>query len=137
MWGRSRSAPEIGDVPRLPGAAQTPGRFEMADGLGIHGRRRARWLAAAIIGAPILWSGGAQAECGSYEDETRTTYRQVRWEDFRGPGSNSPKRGRGRKAAPDIAYIATSAHVEWSRVATLREGEEWVMGPGPVDKSTI
>lgn len=98
----------------------------MADGLGIHGRRRARWLAAAAIGAPILWSGAAQAECGSYEDETRTTYRELRWEDFRGPRSDSPKRGRGRKAAPDIAYISTSAQVTWSRVAIRREGEEWV-----------
>lgn len=89
-------------------------------------KRRRRWLAIALGAAQIAAAGTAQAECGPYEDETRTTYRELRWGDFR--GRRPPQvPTRGRRPA-EVAHVATSITYQ-TEVTTRRVGTEWVASP--------
>ena len=72
-------------------------------------------LFASIIAAHVFWSGVATAECGPFEDNSQTTYRQLQCADFRGPGS-----------ANNAAYIRSSIRVNWTDVLVEPKGEAWV-----------
>jgi hypothetical protein len=70
---------------------------------------------APIFAAQVFWTGIAVAECGPFEDESRTTYRQLHCADFRGP-----------RSANNAAYIRTSIRVNWTDVSVESEGDKWV-----------
>lgn len=93
--------------------------------MGKAGSRLSRVLG---VGAAIMLAGSSQAaaaECGPYEDATRTTHRSVRWEDFR--GERPTRRARGRLEAPAAkAHIATSIKVERYGVELRREERGWL-----------
>ncbi len=71
----------------------------------------------------------ARAECGPYEDETQTTYRQLDWADFHGPRPDDLTASRIMPTEifyfSKIAYVSTSIRVEWSGVTIQPEGQEW------------
>ncbi len=89
-------------------------------------RRHASRLAIAVATLQVLAAGAARAECGPYEDATRTSHRELRWGDFQG---QRPERVRrpGRKPV-DIAHVATTISYR-TAVATRREGTDWVAEP--------
>ncbi len=85
-------------------------------------------LMALALGTGI--AGNARADCGSYEDETRASYRELRWEDFRGP--RPPRKRHGMGGRPAIqALIATSVRVDALEVVvTPLANGEWLARPG-------
>lgn len=72
-------------------------------------------LGILSFAAQVFWIEIATADCGPFEDNSRTTYRQLQCADFRGPWS-----------ANDTAYIVTSIRVSWADVLVEPKGEEWV-----------
>ncbi|MEE9279255.1 MAG: hypothetical protein V3V67_03685 [Myxococcota bacterium] len=89
-------------------------------------RRQGSWLAVAVGTVQILAAGGARGECGPYEDETRTSHRELRWGDFQGQRPERVRRA-GRKPV-EIAHVATTISY-YTEVATRREGTDWIAEP--------
>ena len=91
---------------RTGDSSKKRGRFTSSHGVCIF---------ASIIAAQVFWIGAATAECGSFEDQSLTTYRQLLCADFRGPWSEN-----------NAAYIRTSIRVNWADVLVEPKGEEWI-----------
>lgn len=83
-------------------------------------------IAGQLLTVPVAW-----AECGPVEDETQTTYRQVRWEDFQG---EPPGRFGGHyRSRVERARIATAIRLEPVEFETTRDDTgRWLARPANV-----
>lgn len=74
-----------------------------------------RHVVLILFSVHFLLTGVASADCQPFDDETRTTYRELICADFCGPPSVTNR-----------AYVSTSIHVTWTKVVVQPESGEWV-----------
>jgi hypothetical protein len=89
--------------------------------------RSALSLSVAAALAVLVSSSASAGLCGAYDDDSRTSYRALRWADFQGPARARPARAYPEGLATSaLAHVATTVRVEGALEIQERESKGWM-----------